>query len=62
MQARVVNTRFSGWLKSNERIPAGLQYNRHRYYDPSTGRFISKDPIELAGGLNAYQYAPNPVQ
>ncbi|CAB3774180.1 sugar-binding protein [Burkholderia paludis] len=39
----------------------GLHYNRHRYYDPSSGRFVSKDPIGLAGGLNGYQYAPNPV-
>jgi hypothetical protein len=36
-------------------------YNRHRYYDPSIGRFISKDPIGLAGGVNVYQYAPNPT-
>ncbi len=39
----------------------GLAYNRHRYYDPVNGRFISKDPIGLAGGVNDYQYAPNPV-
>ena len=25
------------------------------------GRFISKDPIGYAGGLNLYVYAPNPV-
>ncbi|EUC19016.1 RHS repeat-associated core domain containing protein-containing protein [Burkholderia sp. BT03] len=40
----------------------GLHYNRMRYYDPHSGRFISKDPIGLAGGINVYQYAPNPVQ
>nr|WP_282507474.1 RHS repeat-associated core domain-containing protein [Burkholderia cepacia] len=39
-----------------------MHYNRHRYYDPSSGRFVSKDPIGLAGGDNLYQYAPNPVQ
>ncbi|RQR70887.1 RHS repeat-associated core domain-containing protein [Burkholderia sp. Bp9012] len=43
-------------------VETGLCYNRHRYYDPRSGRFISKDPIGLAGGLNSYQYAPNPVQ
>ncbi|WP_269765837.1 RHS repeat-associated core domain-containing protein, partial [Burkholderia ubonensis] len=39
----------------------GLHYNRHRYYDPNCGRFISKDPIGLAGGINVFRYAPNPV-
>ncbi|MEX3970503.1 RHS repeat-associated core domain-containing protein [Paraburkholderia caribensis] len=39
----------------------GLHYNRHRYYDPYAGRFISKDPIGIAGGINPYQYAPNPI-
>ncbi|WP_230961138.1 MULTISPECIES: RHS repeat-associated core domain-containing protein [Burkholderia] len=38
----------------------GLHYNLFRYYDPDTGRFISPDPIGLVGGLNLYQYAPNP--
>ena len=27
----------------------GLYYNRFRYYDPSTGGYISQDPIGLAG-------------
>jgi RHS repeat-associated protein len=42
-------------------VETGLHYNRHRYYDPGVGRFISKDPIGLAGGSNSYQYAPNPL-
>ena len=37
----------------------GLYYNRARYYDPSLGRFISEDPIGLAGGVNQYAYAGN---
>jgi len=40
----------------------GLHYNQHRYYDPSVGRFVSTDPIKLAGGLNLHQYAPSPSQ
>ncbi|MCA7996837.1 RHS repeat-associated core domain-containing protein [Burkholderia metallica] len=39
-----------------------MHYNRHRYYDPNAGRFISKDPIGLARGINFYQYAPNPIE
>ncbi|RQU99004.1 RHS repeat-associated core domain-containing protein [Burkholderia cenocepacia] len=39
----------------------GPALNRHRYYDPSSGRFVSKDPLGLAGGINAYQYVPNPI-
>ena len=30
----------------------GLHYNRHRYYDPRAARFVSEDPIGLAGGVN----------
>lgn len=30
-------------------------------YDPHAGRFISRDPIGLLGGLNLHQYAPNPT-
>ena len=37
----------------------GLLYMRARYYDPATGRFISKDPIGWAGGLNLYAYTGN---
>ncbi|WP_105132692.1 RHS repeat-associated core domain-containing protein [Burkholderia sp. BE12] len=36
-------------------------YNRCRYYDLSGGRFVSKDPIGLSGGINAYRYALNPI-
>ncbi|MGE2767112.1 RHS repeat-associated core domain-containing protein, partial [Escherichia coli] len=39
----------------------GLHYNLFRYYAPECGRFISQDPIGLRGGLNLYQYGPNPL-
>ncbi|EOK5428903.1 RHS repeat-associated core domain-containing protein, partial [Escherichia coli] len=40
---------------------SGLYYNRHRYYDPLRGRYITQDPIGLKGGWNFYQYPLNPV-
>lgn len=42
---------------------SNLHYNRYRYYDPCLGRYLTQDPIGLAGGLNIYQYAnAEPVQ
>jgi len=35
----------------------GLHYNRFRYYDPDTGRYLSADPMGQSGGTNLYQYA-----
>jgi len=41
----------------------GLHYNRARYYDLKIGRYISSDPIGLAGGLNTYLYTrANPLR
>ena len=43
--------------------PTNLVYLRARYYDPATGRFLSKDPIGglivLPGTLNLYTYVSN---
>jgi len=35
---------------------SGLYYLRARYYDPTTGKFLQKDPIGLRSGLNLYRY------
>lgn len=37
----------------------GLYYYRARYYDPSTGRFLSEDPIRFQAGSNFYPYVGN---
>jgi type VI secretion system secreted protein VgrG len=50
--------RFQGQWADEE---TGFYYNRYRFYDPAVGRYISQDPIGLAGGVNLYEYAGNPV-
>ncbi len=40
----------------------GLYHFRARWYDPVTGRWLSNDPIGIAGGLNQYvAFGNNPV-
>ncbi len=38
---------------------SGLLYYGYRYYDPVTGRWPSRDPIEENGGMNLYGFAGN---
>ncbi|ECA0692761.1 TPA: RHS domain-containing protein, partial [Salmonella enterica subsp. enterica serovar Kiambu] len=52
------NLRFQGQYLDRE---TGLHYNLYRFYDPDIGKFISGDPISIRGGINLYQYAPNPL-
>ncbi len=37
----------------------GLYYFRARWYDPETGRWLSKDPLGISGGLNQYVFVEN---
>nr|WP_244640591.1 RHS repeat-associated core domain-containing protein [Pseudomonas fluorescens] len=48
--------RFQGQYYDQE---SGVHYNRHRYYHPDIGRYLTPDPVKLAGGINAYR--PNPT-
>jgi RHS repeat-associated protein len=34
----------------------GFHYNLHRYFDPSTARYLTPDPLGQAGGLNLYAF------
>jgi RHS repeat-associated protein len=53
------NLRFQGQYFD---VEISHSYNRFRYYSPNIGRFIGKDPIGFAGGLNTYSYTLNPNQ
>lgn len=37
----------------------GLYYYGYRWYDPNTGRWISRDPSEEEGGLNLFGFVDN---
>ncbi|WP_346014245.1 RHS repeat-associated core domain-containing protein [Kosakonia sp. SMBL-WEM22] len=52
------NLRFQGQYLDRD---TGLHYNTFRYYDPAGGCYTQMDPIGLRGGLNLYQYGPNPL-
>lgn len=48
--------RFAGQYEDQE---TGLFYNRHRFYDPDLGLYLTPDPLGLEGGLSPYAYAAN---
>ncbi|WP_227604967.1 RHS repeat domain-containing protein, partial [Acinetobacter sp. TGL-Y2] len=53
------NIRFQGQYYDKE---TGLHYNRYRYYEPYSARYVSKDPIGLLGGLHSTKYVSDPNQ
>ncbi|MCU0796604.1 MAG: hypothetical protein MUF31_11790 [Akkermansiaceae bacterium] len=57
----------SGWATRNlhrfstkpEVAGTGMLYYGYRWYDPVTGRWPSRDPIEESGGMNLYGFVGN---
>jgi len=59
-QATTINLRLPGMYAD---VESGLFNNHHRYYDPKLGRYMSPDPVGLAGGRNPFLYAnANPLR
>ncbi|WP_435846326.1 DUF6531 domain-containing protein [Streptomyces globisporus] len=50
--------RFPGQYVDPE---SGLHYNRHRHYDPESGRYLSPDPLGLTPAPNAVTYVDDPT-
>jgi RHS repeat-associated protein len=47
-----------GGLSVNDDVgDSGLYLMGHRHYDPSTARFLNRDPIGFDGGMNLYEYS-----
>lgn len=61
LSASAVGNRYC-WQGREYSLKTGLYYFRARWCDPITGRWLSPDPIGIAGGLNQYVFcANNPV-
>jgi len=50
-------TYVGGMSVQDEVSETGLMMMGHRFYAPQLGRFLSRDPIGHAGGMNLYEYA-----
>jgi RHS repeat-associated protein len=54
------NVRFQYRFSTKPRdLNSGLYYYGYRWYDPITGRWPSRDPIDERGGLNLYEFVGN---
>ncbi|PID60162.1 MAG: hypothetical protein CSB44_11805 [Gammaproteobacteria bacterium] len=52
-EAITLNLRLAGQYHDEE---TGTHYNYFRDYSPSTGRYLTSDPVGLIAGLNRYAY------
>nr|WP_240478701.1 RHS repeat-associated core domain-containing protein [Dickeya fangzhongdai] len=51
--------RYQGQVYDAE---TGLYYNRHRYFDPELGQYLSADPLGILGGIRPQGYVHNPLE
>ena len=57
--SETLDARFPGqWFQ----LEAGLNYNWHRHYDPTTGRYTQPDPLGFVDGPSVYAYGRNSPQ
>jgi RHS repeat-associated protein len=47
------------WSSKEFHAPSGMVYYLYRFYSPQLGRWINRDPIEEAGGINLYGFVGN---
>jgi RHS repeat-associated protein len=45
-----------GYAGMQYHAPSGLYLTKYRAYEPQSGRWLSRDPIEEVGGINLYAY------
>lgn len=57
--ASTQKTFVGGMSVQDEVADTGLMMMGHRFYAPDHGRFLNRDPIGFAGGLNLFSYGGN---
>ena len=55
--ASTQKTFVGGMSVQDEVADTGLMMMGHRFYAPDLGRFLNRDPIGFAGGMNLFEYA-----
>ncbi|WP_437805770.1 PAAR-like domain-containing protein [Sorangium sp. So ce1078] len=59
VEGRVGLLRFAGQRAD---VETGLRYNRHRYYSPELGTFLTPDPLGQAGSVHDVGFVPNATE